>query len=173
MSAGEPKPRVDHYRVLGVPRDASVNEIRSAYRRLARRHHPDVNPRAGGSQRFRALARAYETLSDPSERARYDHAVAHPIPVQRSANAQRQQGATEPANRSPRRGILQLSPAEAAHLARSPLTLRDAGGESIVLPAGTAHGDQIVVSRGEQALVLTVDMPSTRLTAADFGLLAW
>jgi curved DNA-binding protein CbpA len=49
---------VDHYRVLGVARDASKREIRRAYRRLALRHHPDHNPTSNGAERFVALTRA-------------------------------------------------------------------------------------------------------------------
>lgn len=63
----------DYYEVLGVPRGASAAEIKGAYRRLARRHHPDVNPAdetAGG--RFQELNEANAVLSDPDKRARYD-----------------------------------------------------------------------------------------------------
>lgn len=64
---------VDYYKVLGVRRGASTREVKSAYRRLARRHHPDVN---GGSEsaarEFAIISLAYRTLSDPQERAHYD-----------------------------------------------------------------------------------------------------
>ena len=63
--------QVDPYAELGVSRDASSEEIRRAYRRVARRHHPDVNRDPGGPDRFAAAARAYEILSDPAARARY------------------------------------------------------------------------------------------------------
>lgn len=64
---------VDYYKVLGVKRAATASEIKSAYRRLARQRHPDVN---GGSDQaardFALISHAYRTLSDPHERAHYD-----------------------------------------------------------------------------------------------------
>jgi curved DNA-binding protein len=63
--------QVDYYAVLGVPRTASAPDIRRAYRRLARRHQPDLNRGPGGPERFVAAARAYEVLSDPATRAHY------------------------------------------------------------------------------------------------------
>lgn len=65
-------PKADHYGVLGVPRNASAEEIRSAYRRLARQYHPDVNSSADASARFKEITQAYEILSDPERRQRYD-----------------------------------------------------------------------------------------------------
>jgi DnaJ-class molecular chaperone len=63
----------DYYEVLGVKREASADEIRKAYRRLARKHHPDVNPNdASAEDRFKEISEAYDVLSDPDKRAKYD-----------------------------------------------------------------------------------------------------
>lgn len=62
----------DLYEILGVPRDASAEEIRKAYRKLAREHHPDVNADPAAEERFKEVAAAYEILSDADKRARYD-----------------------------------------------------------------------------------------------------
>ncbi|MFE7894696.1 DnaJ C-terminal domain-containing protein [Streptomyces sp. NPDC057412] len=62
----------DFYQVLGVPRTASQDEIQQAYRKLARKYHPDVNKDPGAEERFKDLNEAYSVLSDPKTRARYD-----------------------------------------------------------------------------------------------------
>ena len=62
----------DHYEVLGVPRDASAEDIKKAYRRLARELHPDVNPSEEASERFKLVTHAYDVLGDPESRQRYD-----------------------------------------------------------------------------------------------------
>ncbi|WP_369217024.1 DnaJ domain-containing protein, partial [Streptomyces flavofungini] len=62
----------DFYEVLGVSRTASQDEIQQAYRKLARKYHPDVNKDPGAEERFKDLNEAYSALSDPKTRARYD-----------------------------------------------------------------------------------------------------
>jgi curved DNA-binding protein len=63
----------DYYQVLGVPRDANQKDIRSAFRKLARRYHPDVNPNNPEvTERFKEINEANEVLSDPDKRAKYD-----------------------------------------------------------------------------------------------------
>lgn len=62
----------DYYQALGVPRDAGADDIRRAYRKLAREYHPDVNKDSGAEDRFKEISEAYEVLRDPEKRAQYD-----------------------------------------------------------------------------------------------------
>jgi curved DNA-binding protein len=67
----------DYYEVLGVPRDADQDAIRRSYRKLARKLHPDVNSDSDAEDRFKELGEAYEVLSDPDKRERYDRLGAN------------------------------------------------------------------------------------------------
>jgi len=65
----------DYYATLGVARDANADQIKAAYRKLARKYHPDVSKEAGAEEKFKEVSEAYETLNDPERRLVYDRAL--------------------------------------------------------------------------------------------------
>lgn len=67
----------DYYAVLGVSRDASEEDIKKAYRKLARKYHPDVSKEQDAEEKFKGVGEAYETLKDPEKRAAYDQLGRH------------------------------------------------------------------------------------------------
>src|SRR5512135_902020 len=62
----------DYYEILGIGRNASDDEIKAAFRKLARQFHPDVNKEADAEEKFKEINEAYSVLSDADKRARYD-----------------------------------------------------------------------------------------------------
>src|SRR5579859_4179593 len=63
----------DYYKILGVGREVSADDIKKAFRKLARKYHPDVNPGdKKAEEKFKEINEAYEVLSDPSKRKKYD-----------------------------------------------------------------------------------------------------
>ena len=62
----------DYYQILGVSRDAGTSDIKKAYRKLARKYHPDVNQDAGAEEKFKQVNEAYEVLKDTDKRQAYD-----------------------------------------------------------------------------------------------------
>src|SRR2546423_3372366 len=80
----------DYYETLGVSRTASEKEIKSAYRRLARQYHPDVNKDAKATERFKLINEAYEVLSDPKKRSKYDQLGADWERIEREQEFARQ-----------------------------------------------------------------------------------
>jgi curved DNA-binding protein len=67
----------DYYSALGVERNASEADIKSAYRKLARKYHPDVSKEAGAEEKFKEISEAYKTLKDPEKRKAYDQLGSH------------------------------------------------------------------------------------------------
>ncbi|PIU50158.1 MAG: cytochrome C biogenesis protein, partial [Desulfobacterales bacterium CG07_land_8_20_14_0_80_52_14] len=67
----------DYYETLGVSQNASQEEIQRAYRKLARKYHPDINKGAGSEDKFKEINEAHEVLKDPEKRRKYDQLGRH------------------------------------------------------------------------------------------------
>jgi molecular chaperone DnaJ len=70
----------DYYKTLGVDKKASQEEIKKAYRKLARQYHPDTNKEAGAEERFKKISEAYDVLGDPEKRKKYDRGTMFGTP---------------------------------------------------------------------------------------------
>ena len=84
----------DYYKVMGVARDASQDEIKRVYRRLARKYHPDVSKEANAEEKFKEVQEAYEVLKDPEKRAAYDQ-LGSQLALRDSNSRRRPTGATD------------------------------------------------------------------------------
>ncbi len=67
----------DYYKIMGVSKDASEKDIKSAYRKLARKYHPDISKEPNAEEQFKEMGEAYEVLKDPAKRAEYDQYQKH------------------------------------------------------------------------------------------------
>ena len=89
----------DHYQILGIPRSASADDIKKAYRKLARKHHPDLNPNnADAKKRFQEINEANEVLSDPESRKKYDQYGDQWKHAEQFEQAKREQGSQQQAS---------------------------------------------------------------------------
>jgi curved DNA-binding protein len=121
---------------LGVPRDAGVNEIRRAYRELARRYHPDVNPDA--EQRFREVCEAYAVLGHRTKRAQRDEGFDATV-----GDASRRRGARFARSGLPgadREAVLELTLEQAASGGRRSIRLADGRRYDVEIPGGMRDG---------------------------------
>ena len=165
----------DHYKVLGLKRGASLAEVRKAYKRLARKYHPDVNSGdKAAEERFKAISEAHGVLSDPEKREAYDRfGSSGPRPAAgwdpsgfSSAGFSGGLGdlfsqmfgqAAPGAHAGPARGadleaVLQISFMDAIHGLKAPLRLQGQGGNSTIqvnIPAGVTNGTRLrIAGRG-------------------------
>lgn len=81
--------RSDHYRILGIPRNATPEQVKQAYRTMAKRHHPDLGSAGASVERFHAVQAAYETLRDPLLRMAYDARLRAAVRTVRPSPAHR------------------------------------------------------------------------------------
>jgi len=99
----------DHYKTLGVPRTATPEAIKAAYRRLARKYHPDVSREPLAELRFKEVGEAYKVLKDPATRAAYD-LIPCPSYASQSRSEAKPQAARRPASAAPKQPKTETAP---------------------------------------------------------------
>jgi curved DNA-binding protein len=155
----------DYYETLGVPRDATSEDIRKAYRKLAREYHPDVNKDPGAADRFKEVSEAYEVLRDEEKRARYDRPPPPPPRTDFGNGAGAagfedifesffgRRGAGFSTRGSDHEATLELSLEEAARGGRKKITLGDGRDYDVNVPAGVRDGQRIrLAGEGEDGI---------------------
>jgi DnaJ-class molecular chaperone len=152
----------DPYKTLGVAKDASPEQIRAAYRKLAKQHHPDLNPGdKKAEEAFKTASAANDILSDPEKRARYDRGEIDGAGNEKAPAGSYRQGAAgfggagfedifanifEQRTRGPARGqddrySLKVDFLEAVNGGNKRITLPDGQGMDVKIPPGTKEGD--------------------------------
>lgn len=153
----------DPYKILGVARDATPEQIRAAYRKLAKKHHPDLNPGdKKAEEAFKAASAANDLLSDPEKRARYDRGEIDGAGNERAPAGGWRQGpgaagfsggfedifanifeqrARGPARGQDERYALKVEFLEAVNGGNKRITLPDGQGLDVKIPPGTKPGD--------------------------------
>jgi len=142
----------DPYEILGVQKTDTANAIRSAYRKLAKKHHPDLNPgKPEAAERFKELSVAYDLLSDADKRARYDRgeidASGNEVPPQRPFYRDYADAAGEHRYR----GQTGFDPENLEDILAQAFGGRGYGGAGAAGPGGAGRGGQHFTARGSDA----------------------